>query len=145
MIKNKSWESLVWIIVWVFILSFIIMWIASLLIKSKDTVIRFENKNRISILKKNTISVIKKISTDSVLENEIFYLYKNDTSKNFEVFTWTTNVAYKYIDKNWNKIDDLAHFNWWIYSRILWMERDDTSFWNEHQVIKASIKKLIKK
>jgi hypothetical protein len=145
MIKNNFWESLIWIIVWVFILSFIIMWISSLLITSKDNINKFENKNTISILKKNTISIIKKINTNNILENEIFYLYKNNTTKEFETFTWTINVEYKYIDKHWTKINDLANFNWAIYSRILWLERDDTSLWNNHQIIKASIKRLIKK
>lgn len=145
MIKNNFWESLIWIIVWVFILSFVILWISNLLIKSKDTINKFKNKNNISILKINTINVIKKLDTSNILENEIFYLYKDNATKEFKILTWTTNVNSKYIDKNWNRVNDLANFEWSIYSRILWLERDDTSLWNKNQIIKASIKKLIKK
>jgi ABC-type microcin C transport system permease subunit YejE len=145
MIKNTSWESLVWIVIWVFILSFIVLWITNLLINSKTIVDVYNNKKTISILKNNTENIVKKIDTQAVLETEIFYLYKDNTFKEFQVFTWSTNYIYKYIDKYWNKVDDLENFEWDIYSRILWLERDDTSLWDSHQIIKASIKKLIKK
>jgi len=147
MLKNNSWESLIWIIIGVFILSFIILWVSNLLINNIWTINSYENKRDISILTKNTTNIIQKIDTTMVNETEIFYLYKNNTNKNFEIKTWSWNYEYKYIDKYWNKIEinDLALFPWNIYSRVLWLEREDTSQWEEHQVIKASIKRLIKK
>lgn len=145
MIKNTFWESLIWIIIWIFILSFIILWITNLLINSKKVIETYENKKIISILKNNTENAIKKIDTDSINETEIFYLYKNETTNNFEIFTWTTNANYKYIDKHWSHVDDIVNFNDSIFSRILWLERDDNTIWENHQIIKASIKKLIKK
>ncbi len=145
MIKNNLWESLVWIIIWVFILSFIILWVANLLINSKNIINIYDDKKIIGILKSNTETVIKKIDTSKIKETELFYLYKNTITNKYEIFTGSTNYIYKYIDKNWNKIDDLINFKWHIYSRELWLERDDNSTWNEYQIIKASIKKLIKK
>ncbi len=145
MIKNTSGESLIWIIIWVFILSFIILWVTNLLINSKTIIDTYENKKTISILKNNTENIIKKIDTSNINETEIFYINKNNSTKEFEIFTWATNYLYKYIDKYWNKVDDLENFNWNIYSRTLWLERDDNSIWENHQVIKVSIRKLIKK
>lgn len=145
MIKNTSWESLVWIIIWVFILSFIIIWITNLLINSKDIINKYENKKTISILKNNTENIIQKIDISKVNETEIFYLYKDNTVNEYKIFTWTINDEYKYIDTYWNKIDDLINFEWHIYSRLLLVERDDNIVWDNHQIIKISIKKLIKK
>lgn len=144
MIKNNSWESLVWVVIWVFILSLIILWVANMLINSKTIVEIYENKKMINILKNNTEKVISKIDTSRIKETEIFYLYKDFSFKEFVVFTWSTNANYKYIDKYWNQVNDLVWFQWDIYSRVLWLERDDNSLWNNHQIIKVSIKKLIK-
>lgn len=145
MIKNISWESLVWIIIWVFILSFIILWVTNLLINSQAIINTYENKKIISILKNNTENIVKKIDTSKVNETEIFYINKNTTTNQFEVFTWSTNYTYKYIDQYWINVTDLTNFQWNIYSRILWVERADNSVWENHQIIKVSIKELIKK
>lgn len=144
MIKNTYWESLVWIVVWVFIISFIVLWITNLLISSKDIIETYENKKIISILKNNTENVIKRINTSNIQETELFYLYKNNILKEYEILTWAINDTYKYIDQYWNKVDDLVNFQWDVYSRLLWVERDDNFIWNTHQIIKISIKKLIK-
>jgi len=105
----------------------------------------YENKKKISILKNNTEVIIKNIDTTQINETEIFYLNKNNSTFEFELFTWATNYTYKYIDQYWNNVDDLVNFEWDIYSRILRLERDDNSIWEDHQIIKVSIKKLIKK
>lgn len=145
MIKNNLWESLVWIVIWIFILSFIILWIANLLINSNTIKETYDDKKTINILKSNTESVIKKIDTTNIAKNEVFYLYKNNINKKFEIFTWSTNASYKYIDKYWNKIDNIVWYEWDIYSRTFWLEIDDNSLWKNHQIIKVGIKKLIKK
>lgn len=144
MIKNNLWESLIWIVVWVFILSFIILWITNLLINSKTIVESYEDRKVLNLIKNNTENVIKNIDTSAIKETEIFYLYKDSTNKEFLVFTGTVNAWYKYIDQYWNKVDDLAWFSSDIYARTLWIERDDNSIWDTHQIIKVSVKKLIK-
>ena len=96
-------------------------------------------------MKNNTQNVIKNIDTSAIQETEIFYLYKNTSINEFEVFTGTTNADYKYIDKYGTLIDDINTYEWDIYSRTLWLERDDNSLGEDHQIIKVSIKKLIKK
>ena len=79
-------------------------------------------------------------------ENDIFYVYKNKTTKTFDVFTWATNEEYKYIDLKWNKIEpaDLDSFPWDIYARILYVEREDTSLDDQNKIIRVSLRRLIK-
>jgi hypothetical protein len=47
----------------------------------------YENKKTISILKNNTENIIKKIDTSNINETEIFYINKNNETKEFEIFT----------------------------------------------------------
>ena len=61
MIKNNKWESLVWIIIWVFILSFIILWVTNLLINSNTILETYDNKRIINLLKNNTENIIKNV------------------------------------------------------------------------------------
>jgi len=143
MIKNTFWESLVWIIIWIFILSFIILWVTNLLINSKNIITNYENRKTISLLKNNSENIIKEIDVSSVNESENFYIYKNNTTKEFEILKWTVNEKYKYIDKYWNYIDDLENFDWDVYSRILLLERIDNLVWENHQIIKIDIDKVI--
>ncbi|MDD2870501.1 MAG: hypothetical protein PHS49_00795 [Candidatus Gracilibacteria bacterium] len=145
MIKNNLGESLIGIVVGVFILSFIILGITNLLINSKTIVESYEDRKVLNLIKNNTENVIKNIDTSAIKETEIFYLYKDSTNKEFLVFTGTVNAGYKYIDQYGNKVDDLAGFSSDIYARTLWIERDDNSIGDTHQIIKVSVKKLIKK
>jgi hypothetical protein len=142
MIKNKKAETILSVIIWVFILTFVLLWITNLMIESNVIIDKF-NKNRdINILKQNSINIIKNIDTSSIAENSIFYIYRNKWASTFETQTWS---EYKYVDRFWDYISDLTTFEWNIYSRIFYLERDDNSVWDVHQVIKASIKRLIKK
>lgn len=96
---------------------------------------------------------MKNTDTSMLKENEVFYVHKNRASSTFQIFTWSTNENFKYIDELWNSIsedistlwEDLSSFEWDIYSQILWITTEDTSLIEENEVIRASIKRLIKK
>lgn len=105
----------------------------------------YENKKTINILKNNTWKIITKIDTEWIREKELFYIRKDEVNKEFSILTWAINADYKYIDVNWSNIADVNTYNWAIFSRILWLERDDNSIWDSHQIIKVAIKRLIKK
>lgn len=145
MITTRKGESFVWIIVWVFILSIVVLGIANLIIYSATIVDTYKDAARIGILKESLANVIKKIDTSVIRENEIFYVYKNNATNNFQILTGTTNSGYKYIDELGNYVPDVVSYTWAIYSRILWTEREDTTLNNQDQIIRASIRKLIKK
>jgi hypothetical protein len=84
------------------------------------------------------------MDTDGISENEVFYIYKNTASNNFEAFTWVLNAGYKYIDEYGNNVN-INEYEGDIYARTLWKERDDRSLNSENQIIRVSIRKLVKK
>lgn len=145
MIKNNKGETIVWILIWVFIISIVILWISSLINYSRITIQSYDRSTKIGILRENLTSIIKWIDLNGVKENEIFYIYKDTSSNNYTVFTWSTNVEYKYINARWEKVEDISNYEWDIYARLLWIEREDTSLQNSNKLIRASIKRLIKK
>lgn len=149
--KNRNWESLAWIIIWVFILSLVILWIWKLLAHSNEVIGSYNDSTDTRILNSNLSHILLKTDTSAVLENEVFYIYKNlnnisnNDDNTFEVFTWSTNVTYQYIDIEWNHVADINTFEDDIYARFLYIQREDTALESQNQVIRASIKKLIKK
>ena len=145
MLRSHKAESFVGIVVWVFILSFVVLWIVNILIFSSDTTTKYNETNRIQVLKQNLTNAVKKVDTTNLLENEIFYLHKNRASTNYEIYTGSTNENYKYIDELGNTIPDVSTFEGDIYSQVLWVSNEDITLIEENQVIRASIKKLVRK
>lgn len=149
MLQSTKAESFVWIIVWVFILAFVMLWIVNILIFSTDVTARYNETNRILVLKQNLTNVVKSIDTSNLQENEVFYVHKNRASAEwdykFEVYTWSLNESYQYIDELGNTVNDLDTFEWDIYSQVLWIANEDITFLDQNQIIRASIKKLVRK
>ncbi len=145
MIKNNKGETIVWILIGVFIISIVILGISSLINYSRITIQEYDRTTKISILRENLTNIIQWIDIDTVLENEIFYIYKNTQTQSYDIYTWSTNSEYKYINAQGEKIDNINTYEWDIYARLLWVEREDTSIKNSNKLIRASIKRLIKK
>lgn len=144
--KTKKWESLVWIVIGIAILSFTILWIINIISYSINLIDAFEKNTRMSILRDNISHIINQLDTSNLAENEIFYIYKNSSGSEFQIFTWTLNTEYKYIDENGNKVDDIVNFSWAIYSRVLWLTREyGSDIGIKNQIVRASIKRLIRK
>lgn len=103
--KTKNADSLVWIIVWVFILSITLLWIINILTYNKTVSSTFEDNIYNYLINTNWDNIIKKINTDGILYDENFYIYKDKINKNFIIYTWAINKNYAYIDKLWNNVD----------------------------------------
>jgi len=121
------------------------LWIINILIYSTDITTKYNEANRVEILKQNLTNVVKDIDTSALEENEIFYVHKNRAGSVYEIYTGSTNEGYKYIDENGETIPDITSYNGDIYSQILWVTTEDVSFLNQNQVIRASITKLVRK
>ena len=145
--KRLSWESLVWIIVGVSILSIAILWILNIILYSNSLIDIFDKTTRLNIVKDNIQNIIRNLNTTDIGETDTFYIYKNRATKTFVIYTWSINSQYKYIDQLGNYITPatLASFTGETYSRLLWLEREDTSIDAKNQIIKASIRRLIRK
>ncbi len=103
--NNKRADSIAWIIIAVFILSFALMGIINVLDYNKDVTLNYEKETWEYILKSNAQNILKNIDISKIKQDEIFYINKNNTTKEYEVLTWATNERYKYIDINWDNVD----------------------------------------
>ncbi len=144
MLQSRKAESFVGIMVWIFILSFVILGIVNILVFSSSVTIKYNEANRIYILKQNLTNIIREMDTSHLKENEIFYVHKNRVSRSYEIYTGSTNEHYKYIDELGNTIDDVGNYDGDVYSQVLWLATEDITFLGQNQVIRASIKKLVK-
>ncbi len=144
MIKNKQAESFIWIMIGVFLISIVILGISNLLNYSWQIINDYEDNTKITILKNNINNIVKNIDTSHVAEDEIFFIYKDNTIDQYVALTWSWFSWYAYINEFWEDVDPDT-FEWPVYSRQLWVEREDTSIWEQNQVIRVSIKRLIKK
>ena len=74
--------------------------IVNILIFSTDVTAKYNETNRVQVLKQNLTNAIKKMDTSMIQENEIFYVHKNNITHQYEIFTGAINEAqYKYIDE----------------------------------------------
>lgn len=142
--KNKNnAESLVWIIVWIFILSFVLIGIWNLIWNSKEMIWNFNDKMQLDILSKNTAQIITNLDTSIISDWDVFYVHKNPLSLTFDIYIWEHNNEYKYINKNWYKIDNPISYNEAVYTRTLLAKKINLN-WEDKIAIKVLIKKLIK-
>ena len=142
---SQKAESFVWIIVWVFILTFVVLGIVNILTYSIDITTSYNDANRIQVLKQNLTNAVKQMDTSLLQENEVFYIHKNRAANVYELYTGSLNDFYRYVDELWNTISDISTFEGSIYSQILWVTTEDISLWEQNQVIKASITKLARR
>ena len=114
--NNKRADSIAWIIIAVFILSFALMGIINVLDYNKDVSLNYEKETWEYLLKSNAQNLLKKVDISEVEQNQEFYINKNSTTNQYEVLTWTTNERYKYIDIDWNNVDPSVAV-WKTYER----------------------------
>ena len=125
MIKNKLWESMVTVIVSVFILSFLLLAIANIVAQSSNISDEYKIEKNINLLKSNTYNIINKLDISIYSSWEILYLYKDNINKEYKLFTWTTNQKYQYIDKYWEYISNTWTYKWIFFSRSIKIERKE--------------------
>jgi len=123
MIKNKKAESLVWIIIAVFILSFTMLGILNIFWFNKWIETTYKDKVYSHIIKGNSENLIKKLDIPEMENNELFYILKDDTNKKFYILTGTTNENLKYIDYLWNNVNPNDNV-WKTYTRLFQFKAD---------------------
>lgn len=140
MIKNKLWESMVTVIVSVFILSFLLLAIANIVAQSSNISDEYKIEKNINLLKSNTYNIINKLDISIYSSWEILYLYKDNMNKEYKLFTWTTNQKYQYIDKYWEYISNTWTYEWIFFSRSIKIERKEEIENNINNFILIDIK-----
>lgn len=123
MIRFKNAESMIWIVVWVFILWFTLMWIINILNFSQNTWANYEDEIYVYVNESNANNIIKKIDTSVVWYQEEFYIHKDNINKEFKIYTGSTNLQYSFIDKLWNLTDPIVNI-WKTFKRIFYNKVD---------------------
>lgn len=123
MIKNKKAESLVWIIIAVFILSFTMLWILNIFWFNKWVESKYKDNVYAHIIKWNSENLIKKLDIPQMNNNEFFYIKRDKTNKTFTILTWSVNEEYKYIDYLGNKVNPNDNL-WKTYKRLFQFKAD---------------------
>ncbi|MDD2487254.1 MAG: hypothetical protein PHS92_02710 [Candidatus Gracilibacteria bacterium] len=142
--KNNKGETLISVLIGLFIVTIIIFGIISALTQNFSLEDDFVRNNKIFFLKNNTTNIIKGIETSTLKEGDIFYLYK--TGSEFQMFTGVTMDKYKYVDEYGNNIFNTGTYHASIYTRILYVDKQEPfGLTGKNQVLKVGIKELIKK
>ena len=143
MYNTKQAESFIWIMIGVFLISIVILGISNLLNYSGGVIRDYEDNIKITLLRNNTQNIVSRIDTSDIQENEVFYI-QNDTSNNtYTSGTWSSYEPFRFINEFGENIDP-STYDGPIYSRQLWIEREDLSIWEQNQVIRVSLRRLIK-
>lgn len=121
--NSKKAESLVWIIIWVFILSIVLLGIINIISYNEDLITEFEKGIYSYLLISNWDNIVKQLDTTWVLYNEDFYIYKDTINKTMTIMTWSANEEYAYVDIFWNKTDKDVNI-WWTYKRTFTNKTD---------------------
>lgn len=143
---NKKGETLVSIIVWVFILSFVVLWIWTLIWNSRDLLKKYNTKTKLDFVTNNSYNIINNIDISSTVDWEVFYLYKNISDFNnkfYEIKVWESNSEYKYIDEFWEKVDNPLYYKGILFLRLFYSKKI-TVDWIEKTAVKWIIRELKK-
>lgn len=127
---SQKGESLVGIIIGVTILSFAVIWIMNLIFQSQNVIDNFNENRNIELIEDNALVIWKKIDTSLVLEDEIFYIYKDNINKTYQIYTGTINDGYKYIDENGNHISNTWSYDGQLYERTYILKRKQSPSWS---------------
>lgn len=138
MISSQKWETIISVVVIVAIISIVLVSLFKIIEYDNELNFQYDKTNYISVLEKNTNSLIKQVDTSNVKEKEIFYLYKN--ASDIIALTGSENIDYKFINYLGEYVNSGSYL-WAIYSRFCLVEKDAP----EWQMIKCSVKEMIRK
>ena len=146
MTKNRDWESFAWIVVWVFILSFVVLAIISVLNHSTRLTSQYETENDIWRLERNFNNILSKLDTWTLNMGDEFFIYKNIEEQRFDLIGlddcisnpeiwWDENTCqnFQFIDSLWNHIENIEEFEWDIFSHRWIINTSDDTFWFSYQ------------
>lgn len=141
--KNIQAESFAGIIIAVFILGITLLWISNIVAYSQQSLSEISQKKDLQWLSQTANILSEKLDSSSVTVWEDFYLYKNTSTNNYQIFTGAWNQNYQYINKNGEYVSDIASYSWAVYSRVFVVSsRSALETWN-YDIIDFTIKPVL--
>lgn len=133
--RQKKWETFVWIMIWLVILSFIALWIVNIVWVNLDISNDYEDLSAINIIENNTDNIIKKLDLSWLEEWYKFVINKDEVNKRFEILSLSWSEDYRYIDSLWNKQELLNDYRQKTFSRTLEVSKDIVKYVKEPGLI----------
>lgn len=150
--KTQKAETFAGIIIWVFILSFVMLWIVSILNFSWDITKKYDIENRKLVLTQNLKRITQRIDTSELSQNELFFLNKNTALWVFEIVRpeecinnlpplSDTSSCFdnRYIDALWNTVENIKDYSGDIFTQDIKIIYEDTSLWITNKLIDVKI------
>ena len=150
--KTQKAETFAGIIIWVFILSFVMLWIVSILNFSWDITKKYDTENRKLVLTQNLKRITQRIDTSELSQNELFFLNKNTALWVFEIVRpeecinnlpplSDTSSCFdnRYIDALWNTVENIKDYSGDIFTQDIKIIYEDTSLWITNKLIDVKI------
>lgn len=146
MFRQNRGESLVAIIVAIAILAWLLVSITFFLLKSSEMQTEFESSYTMFLVKMNARTIAHNIDTKSVVENETFSIYRDDITQDYTIFTGSLVESGAYILENGTNItpEQVTSTSGRVYRRIYLLERRDDSLGPKNEIIKWSVKEMIR-
>jgi hypothetical protein len=145
---NEKWETMIAIVIGMLLISIIIVGIMTLLTKNYEISNDYDRNNMVFILKNNGSNILRKLDTSGSNEWEVFYIYKNPDVKEFQVIRNSSpdKEMFKYINSDWEVVVNTGSYtDGSIYTRIFFTEKKAFENGTTKQIIKWSIKELIRR
>lgn len=140
MFTNTRAESFVGIIVWIFILSFVILWITNLLIASQGMSEDFNQDSTLVHLQQNSYNILDSLDLSILNSGENFYLYKNIPLREYQVLTGASNLSFQYIDAHMQHVSDISSYQEDIYTLTGQVYKYPLAWWGEDIIYNISLK-----
>ncbi|MCA9377917.1 hypothetical protein KC711_03340 [Candidatus Peregrinibacteria bacterium] len=114
------------------------MSITFFLLKSSEMQTEFESSYAMFLVKMNARTIAHNIDTKNVTENETFSIYRDDTTRNYTIFTGVLVESGAYILENGANItpEQVTSASGRVYRRIYLLERRDDSLGPKNEIIK---------
>ncbi|PID87617.1 hypothetical protein CSB07_00345 [Candidatus Gracilibacteria bacterium] len=117
MIKNKNGESLVGILMGMFILGLVLLGIANIILNSRELSYQALADSSIYFIKNNSINVLNSSDLSNLNIGEEFYINKDKNTQTINILTGSTNEPNMYVDRHGYKVDDINTFSGFIYTQ----------------------------
>ncbi len=124
--NKKKAESIAWVVIAISLLSVVMLWLLNIINYNDNVFVEQDDWIKKILLEKNSVNIWNKVDIKNVAVWEDFYVFRDDTTKEYKVFTWSSNEQYKNIDHNWNFVSS------WAY------ERTYKKLWNFWEVLGSS-------
>jgi hypothetical protein len=141
---SRRGETLVSVVVGTLILALVISGIAAMLSGNASLETDYQKNNAMLLMQASAANIVRKTDTSALNEGDAFYVWKDSATQTFRILTGASNANYEYVN-SFGELTNSGTSKEPVYIRSFLVEKKDPSLGGGGQVIKASIRELIRK